>query len=153
MPTYQYACSSCGEQLEVVQSFTDPSLTVHDACGGALRKKYGAVGVVFKGTGFYRNDSRGAPSESSGDTGSGDQGSADKGSGDKGSGDKRSGDKGSTDKGSTDKGAGPQQAGSGGAEKTKKEGAVAGKGGSSGTGGSGGSAGAKPGAKPAPASA
>jgi len=143
VPTYQYACSSCGEQLEVVQSFTDPSLTVHDACGGALRKKYGAVGVVFKGTGFYRNDSRGAPSESSGDTGSGDKASADK----------RSGDKGSTDKGSTDKGAGPQQAGSGGAEKTKKEGAVAGKGGGSGTGGSGGSAGAKPGAKPAPASA
>jgi putative FmdB family regulatory protein len=60
VPTYQYACTSCGEELEVFQSFTDPTLTVHEApgCGGPLRKVFGSVGVVFKGSGFYRTDSR-----------------------------------------------------------------------------------------------
>ncbi len=58
MPTYQYACTSCGEQLEVVQKFTDDPLTVCSACGGELRKVYSAVGIVFKGSGFYRTDSR-----------------------------------------------------------------------------------------------
>ena len=64
MPTYQYACTACGEPLEAVQSFTDPALTECPACGGALRKVYSAVGVVFKGSGFYKNDSR--PSSTSG---------------------------------------------------------------------------------------
>ena len=58
MPTYQYACTTCGEQLEAVQKFTDDPLTVCPACGGALRKVYSAVGIVFKGSGFYRTDSR-----------------------------------------------------------------------------------------------
>ena len=58
MPTYQYACTSCGEQLEVVQKFTDDPLTVCSVCGGELRKVYSAVGIVFKGSGFYRTDSR-----------------------------------------------------------------------------------------------
>jgi putative FmdB family regulatory protein len=58
VPTYQYACTACGEQLEAVQAFTDPALTECPACGGALRKVYSAVGVVFKGSGFYKNDSR-----------------------------------------------------------------------------------------------
>lgn len=58
MPTYQYACTACGEQLEVVQSFTDAALTECPACGGALRKVFSAVGVVFKGSGFYKTDSR-----------------------------------------------------------------------------------------------
>ena len=58
MPTYQYACTACGERLEAVQSFTDAALTDCPACGGALRKVFSAVGVVFKGSGFYRNDSR-----------------------------------------------------------------------------------------------
>ena len=58
MPTYQYACTACGEQLEAVQSFTDAALTECPACGGALRKVFSAVGVVFKGSGFYKNDSR-----------------------------------------------------------------------------------------------
>ena len=59
MPTYEYQCNSCGNHLEVVQSFSDPSLTVCPACGEeALRKVFGNVGVVFKGSGFYRNDSR-----------------------------------------------------------------------------------------------
>ncbi len=58
MPTYQYACTECGEQLERVQSFSDPALTECPACGGKLRKVFNSVGIVFKGSGFYRNDSR-----------------------------------------------------------------------------------------------
>ena len=58
MPTYQYACTACDEELEVVQKFTDDPLTVCDACGGRLRKVYSPVGIVFKGSGFYRTDSR-----------------------------------------------------------------------------------------------
>lgn len=64
MPTYQYACTECGEPLEVVQSFTDDALTVCPTCGGRLRKLYSGVGIVFKGSGFYRNDSRAASSGS-----------------------------------------------------------------------------------------
>ena len=60
MPTYQYACTECGEQLEAVQSFTDPALTECPKCTGRLRKVFNSVGIVFKGTGFYRNDSRAA---------------------------------------------------------------------------------------------
>ncbi len=59
MPTYQYVCTSCEAPLEVVQSFSDPSLTECPACdGGKLRKVFSAVGVVFKGSGFYRTDNR-----------------------------------------------------------------------------------------------
>ena len=58
MPTYQYACTSCGEQIEAVQRFTDDPLTVCPACGGGLRKVFSPVGIVFKGSGFYRTDSR-----------------------------------------------------------------------------------------------
>ena len=58
VPTYQYSCTACGEPLEVVQSFTDDALTECPACGGKLRKLYNAVGIVFKGSGFYRTDSR-----------------------------------------------------------------------------------------------
>ena len=58
MPTYQYACTSCGHQLEAVQSFTDDALTECPDCGGNLRKVFSAVGIVFKGSGFYRTDSR-----------------------------------------------------------------------------------------------
>ena len=58
MPTYQYACTACGEQLEAVQAFTDAPLTDCPACGGRLRKVFSAVGVVFKGSGFYKTDSR-----------------------------------------------------------------------------------------------
>ncbi len=58
MPTYQYACTACDERLEAVQSFTDAALTECPACGGALRKVFSAVGVVFKGSGFYKTDSR-----------------------------------------------------------------------------------------------
>ena len=64
MPTYQYVCTECGGQLEAVQKFTDESLTVHEDCGGRLRKVFSPVGIVFKGSGFYRTDSRGAGSSS-----------------------------------------------------------------------------------------
>lgn len=58
MPTYEYACADCGHDLEAVQSFSDDPLTVCPECGGTLRKVFGNVGVVFKGSGFYRTDSR-----------------------------------------------------------------------------------------------
>ncbi|HTL24034.1 MAG TPA: FmdB family zinc ribbon protein [Mycobacteriales bacterium] len=58
MPTYQYACTACGHELEAVQSFSDAALTECPECGGALRKVFSAVGVVFKGSGFYTTDSR-----------------------------------------------------------------------------------------------
>jgi putative FmdB family regulatory protein len=58
VPTYQYACTACDERLEAVQKFTDDPLTVCPACQGRLRKLFSAVGVVFKGSGFYRTDSR-----------------------------------------------------------------------------------------------
>ena len=96
MPTYQYTCTECGEPLEAVQKFTDAPLTACPACGGRLRKVFSAVGIVFKGSGFYRTDSRNgssatAPaskdkdksagessSSSTSDSGSSSNGSADK---------------------------------------------------------------------------
>ena len=97
MPTYQYACTACDERLEAVQRFTDAALTECPVCGGALRKVFSAVGVVFKGSGFYKNDSRdsgkkagatkepataGASSDSSGaSSSSGSAGGSDSGSG------------------------------------------------------------------------
>ncbi|MFV2120881.1 FmdB family zinc ribbon protein [Streptomyces sp. Act-28] len=65
MPTYQYQCTECGEGLEAVQKFTDDALTECPSCQGRLKKVFSAVGIVFKGSGFYRNDSRGASSSSS----------------------------------------------------------------------------------------
>ncbi|MEU7815514.1 FmdB family zinc ribbon protein [Pseudonocardia sp. NPDC049154] len=58
MPTYQYACTACDHRLEAVQSFSDDALTECPACGGKLRKVFSSVGIVFKGSGFYRTDSR-----------------------------------------------------------------------------------------------
>jgi putative FmdB family regulatory protein len=58
MPKYEYACKSCGERLEVVQSFADAPLTECPACGGPLRKVFSAPGIAFKGSGFYRTDNR-----------------------------------------------------------------------------------------------
>src|SRR3954453_19829272 len=58
VPTYQYACTECGERLEAVQSFSDPALTECPDCHGRLRKVFNSVGIVFKGSGFYRNDAR-----------------------------------------------------------------------------------------------
>lgn len=58
MPTYAYACTSCGHQFDAVQSFSDDALTECPECGGTLRKQYGSIGVTFNGSGFYRTDSR-----------------------------------------------------------------------------------------------
>ena len=85
VPTYQYACTACDHRFEEVQKFTDPSLTECPECSGRLRKLYGSVGVVFKGSGFYRTDSRATASAA-----------AEKGSGDKGSG-SNSGEKSGTE--------------------------------------------------------
>ena len=60
MPTYEYACTACGHRLEAVQKFSDDPLTECPECGDALRKVYGAVGIVLKGSGFYKTDSRAA---------------------------------------------------------------------------------------------
>jgi putative FmdB family regulatory protein len=90
VPTYQYACRECGERLEAVQKFTDEPLTVCPSCQGRLRKVFSAVGVVFKGSGFYRTDSRapvgsgangsGSKSDAKADAKSG-EGASSKGSG------------------------------------------------------------------------
>jgi putative FmdB family regulatory protein len=110
LPTYEYACTACGHRLDAVQKFTDDPLTECPECGGALRKVYGAVGIVLKGSGFYKTDSRAAAGSNgsgkksaesqSGDSSSGDSSSKKESSGDKaGSGS----DKGSSDKSSSDK--------------------------------------------------
>lgn len=64
MPTYEYECQACHERLEAVQKFSDPALTTCEKCGGELRKVFSAVGIVFKGSGFYKTDSRGSSSAS-----------------------------------------------------------------------------------------
>src|SRR4051794_33800640 len=64
MPTYEYRCKECGEELEVVQAFTDDPLTECPTCGGPLRKVFGNIGITFKGSGFYKTDSRSKSSAS-----------------------------------------------------------------------------------------
>ncbi|HET7667037.1 MAG TPA: FmdB family zinc ribbon protein [Mycobacterium sp.] len=64
MPTYSYACTQCGDRFDAVQAFSDNTLTTCSKCNGRLRKLFGNVGVVFKGSGFYRNDSRESASSS-----------------------------------------------------------------------------------------
>ena len=104
MPTYQYRCTECGGELEAVQKFTDDPLTVHEDCGGRLRKVFSPVGIVFKGSGFYRTDSRkgstasepastasaasGSSADSSSSAGGDKSGSSDKSSSSSSSGDK-----------------------------------------------------------------
>ena len=67
MPTYEYACTACDHRLDAVQSFTDDPLTECPECGGVLRKVYGAVGIAFKGSGFYKTDSRTSSARSNGE--------------------------------------------------------------------------------------
>src|SRR5262245_27169490 len=93
LPTYQYRCTECGHAFEEFQSFTDDALTVCPVCGGRLRKVFNAVGVVFKGAGFYRNDSRKTSSSSSdGSAASSSSSSGDSSSSTSSSGDSSSGD-------------------------------------------------------------
>ena len=112
MPTYEYACKSCGEHVEVVQSFKDDPLTTCPNCSGELRKVFGSIGIAFKGSGFYKTDSRSAtksggahkePAKSTADTTSGDTSSSSGGSSDKSSGDKSSGSSTSSDSTSSKK--------------------------------------------------
>jgi len=78
MPTYEYACTACGHRLEAVQKFSDKPLKKCPECGKALRKVYGAVGIVLKGSGFYKTDSRATTSAGAGSSSSSsDSGSSD----------------------------------------------------------------------------
>ncbi|MHB1854249.1 MAG: FmdB family zinc ribbon protein [Acidimicrobiales bacterium] len=95
MPTYEYVCKKCGRHTEAVQSFHDDPLTVCPHCKGALRKVFGNVGITFKGSGFYKTDSRPRPKETAGSsTGSSGSSGSESGSGS----DKKTADKGSGDK-------------------------------------------------------
>jgi putative FmdB family regulatory protein len=78
MPTYEYRCKSCGDQLEVVQAFTDDALTDCPTCGaeGQLRKVFGNIGITFKGSGFYKTDSRSTSTAKKKDGDGGDSGSS-----------------------------------------------------------------------------
>ena len=71
MPTYEYACKDCGSHLEVVQSFSDDPLTECPHCSGPLRKVFGSIGITFKGSGFYKTDSRSGSSSSRSSSGDG----------------------------------------------------------------------------------
>lgn len=102
MPTYEYVCRSCDTHLEVVQRFDDPALTDCSTCGGALRKVFGNIGIAFKGSGFYKNDSRSVAGTRAGsDKGEGSKESGGDGKGEgKGDG-KGDGTTGGSDAGST----------------------------------------------------
>jgi putative FmdB family regulatory protein len=94
VPTYQYVCTECGGEIEAVQKFTDDPLTVHDACGGRLRKVFSPVGIVFKGSGFYRTDSRkGSSASTPASSSSSSDSSSSAGDKKSGDGDKKAGEK------------------------------------------------------------
>lgn len=125
MPTYAYACTECDHRFEVVQSFSDDSLTVCPECQGRLRKLFNAVGIVFKGGGFYRTDSRSGSSVTGGSSNGSSNGSSDGGSSsssESGSGSSSSGTNGSSGSkdssgsssstGSSSTGSGPSKASS-----------------------------------------
>jgi putative FmdB family regulatory protein len=86
VPTYSYACTECSNRFDVVQAFTDDALTTCEECNGRLRKIFGKVGVVFKGSGFYRTDSRDAGKTSTNGGGSAKSTASDSGSGGSGDG-------------------------------------------------------------------
>jgi putative FmdB family regulatory protein len=126
VPTYQYACTDCGDRSEVVQRFTDDPLTVCSACGGKLRKVFSPVGIVFKGSGFYRTDSRTGSSTvaagasangSNGSNGSSGEGSSGEGKSKDSSGSSSSSSDSSSDSGSSKSGSGS----SGGSDKKDKK--------------------------------
>jgi putative FmdB family regulatory protein len=142
VPTYEYTCTECGEQVEVVQKFTDDPLTVCTACGGRLRKVFSPVGIVFKGSGFYRTDSRNGsssdgpgkkdkepsgtkPDSKSGSSAdSGSSGSSDSGSSDS-SKSSSSSDSGSSSSGSSSSGSSGSSSGSGDKKATKSSASAA----------------------------
>lgn len=81
MPTYSYACTACDNKFDVVQSFSDDALTVCPECQGKLRKLFNSVGIVFKGSGFYRTDSRSGSVPASTDSSAASVGSSDSSTG------------------------------------------------------------------------
>jgi putative FmdB family regulatory protein len=85
VPTYSYECTDCSDRFDIVQAFTDDALTTCERCSGRLRKRFNSVGIVFKGSGFYRTDSRESDgkSKSSANGSSGGDGAAGSGSGEK----------------------------------------------------------------------
>ena len=85
MPTYQYACKACDHRFEAVQSFTDSALTDCPACSGPLRKVFNSVGIVFKGSGFYRTDSRSSGGGVASEAAKSDSANSDSGKSDSGS--------------------------------------------------------------------
>lgn len=99
MPTYSYACTECSNRFDVVQAFTDDALTTCEECNGRLRKIFGKVGVVFKGSGFYRTDSRDAGKSSSNGS-STTKAASDSGSGGSGDGGSKPAEKSTADGGS-----------------------------------------------------
>ena len=110
MPTYSYACTECDNRFDAVQAFTEDALTTCPQCSGRLRKLFNSVGVVFKGSGFYRTDSREAPksavaSDSGSSTGSSgsDKSGSDKSGSDKSGSDKSGSDKSGSDKSGSEK--------------------------------------------------
>ena len=110
MPTYAYACTACGHAFDAVQKFTDAALTECPECGGRLRKVYTSIGVTFKGSGFYRNDSRAA---AKGESGKASDSSSEKPSEKSSEKSSEKGSEKSSDKGS-EKSSGPSSGASGG---------------------------------------
>jgi putative FmdB family regulatory protein len=118
VPTYQYACTDCGDRSEVVQRFTDDPLTVCSACGGKLRKVFSPVGIVFKGSGFYRTDSRnGSSTVAAGASANGSNGSSGEGS----SGSDKSKDSSGSSSSGSDSGSSKSGSGSSGGDKKDKK--------------------------------
>ncbi|MGZ8752998.1 MAG: FmdB family zinc ribbon protein [Acidimicrobiia bacterium] len=95
MPTYEYACAKCGERFDVYQSFSDEPLKKHKECGGKLTKVFGQVGIVLKGSGFYKTDNRSSSTvkaaKQDSESGSSESGSSDSSSSDSSSGSSESG--------------------------------------------------------------
>jgi putative FmdB family regulatory protein len=119
MPTYEYRCKDCGHELETQQKFTDDPLTECPSCGGTLKKKFGAVGISFKGSGFYKNDARPTTrAKTKSEAGSGDSGTTDGSSADGGTGSSSTSSTESTtstsDSGSSSKAAAASDSGSSG---------------------------------------
>ncbi len=127
MPTYEYACKACGHRLEAVQKFTDDALTECPECGGDLRKVFGAPGIVLKGSGFYKTDTRAADKRSSSsDKSSSPNGSASGAGSGSASGSDAKSDGGASATKDSGSGSGPKNEGSssssgGGSEKPAKE--------------------------------
>jgi putative FmdB family regulatory protein len=118
MPTYEYRCKDCGDELDVVQSFHDDPLTECPSCGGTLRKKFGRVGISFRGSGFYKTDSRSSGASATSSSGS-EKVEAGSGSGDSdaGSGESKTSDAKSGDSKSSGAGSGSSTSGDGGKSK------------------------------------